>query len=178
MKHLLSKAKTSSSDMSRYLVPILRVKKASPALEQFWLFMERNGTHLITLEGDAATDDATALEAAREFCEVNDLSAADDPFCSGLFVFVPVDPSDKDLAAFYSWAETPPGTLPLREVWRPFLWVHLANDATSDSSDPWGVNKLLDMISVADNVTVYSVLQTFLKSVHASPQSADEAEAP
>ena len=145
-------------------MPILRVKKASPVLEQFWLFMERNGSHLITLEGSASEGgDGTAIDAAREFCEANELSLASDPFCSGPFVFVPIDPTDKDLAAFYSWAETPPGTLPLREVWRPFLWVDLPSN---DTVDAWGVNKLLEMIRVGDSpeVSVYSVLQTFLSS--------------
>jgi hypothetical protein len=170
MKHLLSKAKTSSSDMSRYLVPILRVKKASAALEQFWLFIERNGNSLIALEGGGEGEEATA--AAREFCEVNELTAAAEPFCSGPFVFVPVDPADKDLAGFYSWAETPPGTVPLREVWRPFLWVHLASGGPTDSNsiDPWGVNKLLDTIQVAEGISVYSVLQAFF--------SANEPAAP
>ena len=146
-------------------MPILRVKKASPVLEQFWLFMERNGTHLIPLEGGGEGDEAIA--AAREFCEVNELTAAADPVCSGPFVFVSVDPADKDLAGFYSWAETPPGTVPLREVWRPFLWVHSANGgaggaADSTSMDPWGVNKLLDAIQVAEGISIHTVLQAFL----------------
>lgn len=149
-------------------MPILRVKKASPVLEQFWLFMERNGTHLIALEGGGEGEDATAAKAAaREFCEVNELTAAADPFCSGPFVFVSVDPADKDLAGFYSWAETPPGTVPLREVWRPFLWVHSASGgaggaADSNSMDPWGVNKLLDAIQVAEGISIHTVLQAFL----------------
>lgn len=147
-------------------MPILRVKKASAALEQFWVFMERNGTHLIALDGGSEGEDG-GIKAAREFCELNELSTAADPFCSGPFVFVPVDPADKDLAAFYSWAETPPGTVPLREVWRPFLWVHSASGgaggaAVSNTMDPWGVNKLLEAIQIAEGISIYTVLQTFL----------------
>lgn len=145
--------------MSRYLVPILRTKKASPTLEQFWIFMERNGSHLIALEGEGQDTEAAAIVAARDFCETNELSILAEPFCSGPFVFVPIDPSDKDLAGFYSWEETPPGTTPLREVWRPFLWVHMPN-----AVDPWGVNKMLDTIQVAETpaASVYSVIQNFL----------------
>ncbi len=140
-----------------YIIPVVESRKsgASEHLRQFWLFLERNGTHLIETE---ATDADAAVAAAQEFFEQNELSPSAEPFCIGDLVFAPVDATDKDLAAFYTWAETPPGTIPSREVWRPFLWA-----SSPDQVDPWGVNKLLDGIILSGaNHTAFSVLRAYL----------------
>lgn len=141
--------------MSRYLVPILRSPTCSNALQQYWLFLERNGTHLLSAE--SAATEAEAIDAARAFCEVNELSLEGEPFCAGDFVFAPVDPRDKDLRSFYSWSETPPGTSPPCEAWRSFLWVG------STEADLWGVNKLLEKVQLAESpaASAYSVLVAY-----------------
>ena len=141
--------------MCRYLVPILRSPHCTTTLQQYWLFLERNGTHLISLE-EGGTE-AEAQDAARAFCEVNELTMKGEPFCVGDFVFAPVDPADKDLRNFYSWSETPPGTAPPCEAWRSFLWVGTA------AADSWGVNKLLDKIQLEESppATAYSVLTAY-----------------
>ncbi len=147
--------------MQRYLVPILTSPSSgSGHLQQIWMFLERNGTHLIELEAEEG--EAAAIQAAHEFCEVNELSQVAPPFCVDAFVFVPIDPADKDLRAFYSWDETPPGTNPPCEAWRPFLWLRVAG---SDEDDPWNVNGMLRSISLGDHPSlhVYGVLQAFWK---------------
>jgi hypothetical protein len=140
-----------------YIIPVIETRKsgASDHLRQFWVFLERNGTHLIETE---AADEATAIEAAQEFFAENELSPAAEPFCVGDLVFAPVDATDKDLAAFYTWAETPPGTTPSREAWRPFLWA-----SSPEDKDPWGVNKLLDEITLSGaNHTAFSIFKAYL----------------
>ena len=141
--------------MCRYLVPILRSPRCTEALQQYWLFLERNGTHLLSLE-EAGTE-AEATDAARAFCEVNELAMEGEPFCAGDFVFAPVDPTDKDLRSFYSWGETPPGTAPPCEAWRSFLWVGSAD------ADSWGVNKLLEKVQLSESpsTSAYSVLVVY-----------------
>jgi hypothetical protein len=138
--------------MCRYLVPILRSPTCTNTLQQYWLFLERNGIQLLPIDSAATEKDAT--DAARAFCEVNELTMEGDPFCVGDFVFAPVDPRDKDLRSFYSWSETPPGTSPPCESWRSFLWVGSAD------ADLWGVNKLLDKVQLAESpaASAYSVL--------------------
>jgi hypothetical protein len=155
--------------MQRYLVPILQVPSSgSEHLQQVWMFLERNGTHLIQL--DAGEDEAAAIQAANEFCEVNELSQVGAPFCADVFVFVPIDPADKDLRAFYSWDETPPGTNPPCEAWRPFLWLRVPD---SDKDDPWDVNAMLRSICIGDrpSLHVYAVLQAFWKGSTESRQT-------
>ena len=137
-----------------YLVPILKAPNATPALTQFWIFLERNGTHLIELPG---VEGETALAAAKEFLATNELSPAGEPFLAEDIVYAPVDPADQDLVNFYSWKEVAPGSTPPKEVWRMFLWI-----STPVNNDPWGVNRLLDSIQVAESShTIFSVLNTY-----------------
>ncbi len=162
--------------MQRYLVPILQPSPPPSserstsvgAIQQFWLFLERNGSHLISLEVEDETE-AAAIQAAHDFCEVNELSQAGDPFYVAPFLFVRVDPADKDLRAFYSWDETPPGTQPSCEAWRPFLWVRGGGDGSADL-DPWGVNGLLKEIRLGENPSLhaYAVLHAYLRSTTAT----------
>jgi hypothetical protein len=150
-----------------FLVPILTAPKATPALTQFWIFLERNGNHLLELPG--VDGDEAAIAAATEFLAANELSAAAEPFCVGDLVFAPVDPADKDLANFYSWKEVPPGSTPPKEAWRMFLWI-----SSPQSQDPWGVNRLLDSVQVAEEPvhTIFSVLNAFVGASETLRQSA------
>lgn len=138
-----------------FLVPIVRPETDSPGLRRIWLFLERNGNHLIQLEG---TEDPIAT--AREFAEANELPLKDEPYILGEYVFVPIDTAARELTSFYSWKEVPPGTTPPKEVWRQFLWVE-----SSDTKDPWGVNKLLEEISLATPPhSAFSVLSNLFRT--------------
>lgn len=154
--------------MVRYLVPILHapLSSGSEHLQQLWLFLERNGTHLLMVEGVEQADEAAAVAAANEFCEVNELTLSAPPFCVDAYVFAPIDPTDKDLRSFYSWDETPAGTNPPCEAWRPFLWVRAPG---SSEADCWGVNSLLQSVNLGDQVSAnaYSVLSAYWKGAAA-----------
>jgi hypothetical protein len=139
-----------------YIVPILSKARPNTELKQIWLFLERNGSHLIQLDCTAQT----AVQAAKEFLATNDMQAMSEPIVSGELIFIQIDPSSKDLAAFYTWREVPVGTIPSKEVWRSFLWL-----STKDNADPFGVNRLLDTISLSDsNHTAFSVVSSYLKT--------------
>lgn len=122
-------------------------------MKQVWALLERNGTHLMTLD----STDGTPIDAAREFAESNGLALSAEPIQEGSLIFLPVDRRRTDFSAFYSWREVPPGTTPPKEVWRQFVWV-------SESLD---VNILLDQIVLGEpEHTVYSVLNAYLKTNH------------
>jgi len=125
-----------------FLVPYILLPK-SPTLHCIWLFLERNGTHLIEVAGSIS-----------EFLEANELVAAAPPRTVGDITFVEISPNS-DLASFYTWKETPPGTTPSREVWRAFLWAFSDTD-----EDPWGVNRQMETITLSQSYTAYSVLKT------------------
>ena len=125
-----------------YLLPYLRIPEKAPGLQQVWLFLERNGTHLISIE-----------ETVEEFCESNGLVLAKDPFTVGDIVYCEVSKDTQDLANFYVWNETPAGTTPPKESWRSFLWA-----SSAEGVDPWGVNRLMESISLSESHSVYSVL--------------------
>ena len=135
-----------------YLVPILQLKQEGTDITKFWVFLERNGNHLIQLDGP----EAQWKEAAEAFSSENGLSLLGEPVRIDDYIYINVDSATKDLNLFYTWGETPPGT-PLKEVWRAFLWI-------SDKShrDPLGVNTLLKAISLGEPThTAYSVLNTW-----------------
>ena len=92
-----------------FIVPYISMKVK--ACTQVWLFLERNGTHLIEV-GDA-----------RAFAIDNGFS--DDPtFKSvGDILYLEVDHLRPGLSSFYTWEEVVPGTIPAKELWRPFLWL-------------------------------------------------------
>jgi len=138
-----------------YIVPILSYSRDSTDLKHIWVFLERNGTHLIQLE----TTPETAVKAATEFVEANEMTALGAPTVIGDLVFVGIDPKSKDLGSFYTWREVTPGTIPSKEVWRPFLWLD-----TKEHTDPFGVNRLLDSISLAEQHNAFSVVQSYLKT--------------
>ena len=129
-----------------YIVPI-GVCERSPTVKQIQVLLERNGTHLMTLEGDG-------LDAAVEFAEANGLVLSSEPFQDGSLVFLPVDLKRTDFSCFYTWREVLPGTVPAKEVWRQFTWV----------SDALNVNTLLSELVVGTpGHTIYSVLDAYLK---------------
>ncbi len=134
-----------------YIVPIA-VHDRGPNIKQIHLFLERNGTYLISLDG--AND--SPVSAAHEFAEVNGLVLSSEPFQDGSLLFLPVDLGRTDMSSFYSWREVPPGTVPVKEVWRQFTWV----------SDTLNVNTLLNEIVIGyDEHTVYTVLKAYLKTI-------------
>ena len=147
-----------------YIVPLIWLRRTA-TLAQAWLFLERNGTHLMELETPPTTTEE-AVAAARDFLETNELEAAEKPFLIEDYLFVPVDTTDKDLVNFYTWRETPAGTTPMREVWRPFLWVEAA-----DGRDCWGVNGFLKDISLGPTSSAYSVLSKYRATLRTSTEN-------
>lgn len=136
-----------------FILPFLRLVKNSSGLEQIWLFLERNGTHLIEIQN---ADEEGAISYAKEFAELNELVMKNEPFCVKDVVYCEIVADSKELAGFYTWKETPAGTTPPREVWRPFLWM--------ENSDPWGVNRLMESLPLSEaSHSVYSVLEEITK---------------
>jgi hypothetical protein len=139
-----------------YILPVVVSSKPNTDLKQFWLFLERNGNHLIELE---ATPE-TAAAAAADFLETNGMQPLGQPILVNDIIFATIDPMSKDLSSFYTWREVPPGTIPTKEVWRSFLWL-----STQESADPLGVNRLLDTIPLADHGhSAFSVVSSYLKT--------------
>ncbi len=130
-----------------FVIPILErtlQQREVYTLKQFWMLLERNGTHLIEV-ADAA--------GAREFAETNGLEILRERLWADcLFLEIRQTPS---LAEFYTWDETPPGTQPMREVWRPFLWA-----STDNIEDPLGIHRPLYEIELAAGHSAGSILAT------------------
>jgi len=134
-----------------YIVPIA-VHDRSPSAKQIWVLLERNGTHLISLDAAAAD---TPVNAALEFAQSNEIALDGEPIQVGDLIFLRVNIHKTDFSAFYSWREVLPGTTPSKEVWRQFVWV-------SDSLD---INTLLNEIVIGEPAhTVYSTLNAYLKT--------------
>lgn len=138
-----------------YVVPILSVERVPGAITQHWIFLERNGNHLIQLD----TSEADAVQAATAFAAFNEMAIVGEPVVVGDLVFLHVDPACKDIHSFYTWREVAPGTIPGKELWRPFLWV----TAGGTAADPLGVNKLLDSITLSEQKhTVHTLISSYL----------------
>ena len=43
--------------------------------------------------------------------------------------------------------------MPMKEVWRPFLWVNTAEDL-------WGTNQYLNNIMLTENKSVYDIISS------------------
>lgn len=134
-----------------FLVPFIRISDKSPGLQQIWLFLERNGTNLIECDEHQHTTVEDAIQYAKEFATLNGLALDTEPYCLDNIIFCPVKKDSPELNNFYTWKETPVGTTPPREVWRAFLWA-------DTETDPWGVNRLMESISLSDSHTAYTVL--------------------
>jgi len=120
-----------------FIVPYLIKQRLG--MRQVWLFLERNGNHLIEIGG---------LEEAVDFAEENGLKGS--PVKSGDLILLPV--TKEGLDNFYCWAEVAPGTIPAKELWRPFIWT----------SGNEGVNQLLGAVQLGPNHTALSVLKAIL----------------
>jgi hypothetical protein len=133
-----------------YIVPIATRARGSD-IQQIWLLLERNGTHLMSVD----TIGNSPVSSAEQFADANGLVLSSEPFESHGLIFLPVDCDKTDMSSFYSWREVLPGTVPSKEVWRQFVWA-------SDSLD---VNLLLNSILIGDpEYSVYSVLNAYLKA--------------
>ena len=120
-----------------FIVPYL--KNGFKGMTQIWLFLERNGYHLIEIGG---------LEEAVAFAEENGMNGI--PRQVDDLILLPV--SKEGLADFYSWSEVAPGTIPAKELWRPFIWT----------SGNEGVNQLLESVQLGPKHTALSILKAIL----------------
>lgn len=139
-----------------YIIPLLSiplkagtsVSSSNPSpLQQIWLFLERNATHLIEIP----TGEADGTTYAKEFAEENGFTLLREPELADEYVFLFVDPGDPGLADFYTWREIAPASTPLKEGWRPFLWARYDKE----------LNRFLEEIQLGDmQHTAYKVLST------------------
>ena len=113
----------------------------SPEFRKIWLFLERNGTHLLEMNPNDVEG----------FLEENGLQSLG-KYEEGGVVYSEIDAKTEGLDQFYTWSEVLPGTTPAREVWRQFLWL-------DESEKLWGVNAQLEQISLSPTHTVYSILK-------------------
>lgn len=125
-----------------YIVPI--VTQPLGKLTQYWLFLERNGTHLIEVNGP---------EEAIEFLVDNGLveepQLLTSPALSGV-AFAPVE-STAALEVFYSWREIAPGSIPAKEAWRNFLWdKQVAQGLRETSLSP--IYTAYDILGAAESI--------------------------
>jgi len=127
-----------------HLVPILSVNHGKTAkIVQYWMFLERNGTYCIEID---------SVEGAKAFAEENGFPLLREPVKVDDLVFLFIDPNSEGLESFYTWSEVQPAQ-PLREVWRPFLWVSPVN-----GEDMWGTNQYLSEIQITPKKTVFDVI--------------------
>ena len=136
-----------------FLLPYVKLPNRAAGIQQVWLFLERNGTHLIEID---VADVSGAIDHATEFLALNGFVSTE-IFCDNGIVFCSIEPTCSALAECYTWKETPSGTTPVREVWRTFIWI-----SSAEKSDPWGVNSAMSEISLSDTHTAYSVLKRIL----------------
>jgi hypothetical protein len=140
-----------------FIVPIIAIKRPNTDISQFWMFLERNGSHLIYLDSTPET----ALSATKEFLDMNDIVMKGEAIIVNDLVFVNIDLTLTDIQVFYTWQEVPVGATPVKEVWRSFLWI-----STVDNSDPVGVNQFMKTIQLVPPIhTVFSVISSYLKSL-------------
>jgi hypothetical protein len=118
-----------------FIVPYITIKVN--ACTQVWLFLERNGTHLIE------AGDAHAFSVENGFSDNPTFRTVGD------ILYLEVDRSTPGLENFYYWEEVAPGTIPAKELWRPFMWLP-------------GTEHLLADIHLSANHTVLTVLQGIL----------------
>ena len=121
-------------------------------LNQYWIFLERNGTYCMEI---------TSIDSAKTFAEENGLPLIKEPVQIGDLIFLFIEPNSIELQSFYTWDEIHPSDQPMREVWRPFLWI----DSTIDSKiDMWGTNQYLNEIQLTPTKTVSDILTILLSA--------------
>ena len=81
-----------------YIVPVA-VYDRSPGVKQISIMLERNGTHLMTLD----SVDGSPVNAALEFAESNGILLSADAVQRESLIFLPVDIRRTDFSAFYTW---------------------------------------------------------------------------
>ena len=109
---------------------------------QVWLLLERNGSHLIDVG-----------ENGLDFAKENDLAEAPVFETVGDLQYLAVDALRPGLSSFYSWSDVAPGTIPSKELWRPFIWLK-------------GTNHLLAGTPLSTTHTAQSVLEPILSLRH------------
>ena len=133
-----------------YILPLFTQPINNTNIVNIWMFLERNGTNLIQLTGTHDNE----IKNAIDFMLENDIPLKGEPFLVENIVFVPVDGSSPKMQLFYSWRETPPGTIPIRDVWRSFIWV--------PDKDTLNVNSLLKEMAISNTgETVYSACSAY-----------------
>ena len=135
-----------------YLIPIYarQINENSHSrVYQCWVLLERNGTAVLEIP---------SVEAANEFAAENEITLQGSARVAGEFVILPVDPIHTALQNFYTWSEVAPGDLPMREVWRPFLWI-----IGKDGSDVWGTNSMLTI--QLGGVAIRDVLDAYFRTL-------------
>ena len=128
-----------------FVIPVLAVplqKITNVNIVQIWMFLERNGTHAIEVEN---------LAGALAFANENGFQILGNPVVKDDIIFLLIDPKCKELSSFYTWAEIQHNQVPMKEVWRPFLWVNMAKDV-------WGTNQYLNEIMLTRDRSVYNVV--------------------
>jgi hypothetical protein len=128
-----------------FVIPVLEMplqKITNINIMQIWMFLERNGTHAIEID---------SLEGATSFAKENGFDVLGAPVIRGDIVFLLIDPKCKELNSFYTWGEIAHNQMPMKEVWRPFLWVKAAEDL-------WGTNQYLNDIMLTGDRSVYNVV--------------------
>jgi hypothetical protein len=98
-----------------------------------------------------------SVDDALLFASENELIIASSPTVDENLVFLEVSPTTKGLHLFYTWGETLVNTQPMKDVWRPFVWVQGATDVL-------GTNMYLSDISLGHGLSVHSVLTTYFKA--------------
>ena len=138
-----------------YVVPIYRQKINESAIAdtyQCWILLERNGTLCISVD---------SVEQAAAFAEDNALALRRAPIHSGPYIFLDVDGEKTSLADFYTWSDILVGEQPLREVWRPFLWMV---SKRSEEEDIWGTNTYLNFLVCAPPAgTILMLLREYFR---------------
>jgi hypothetical protein len=134
-----------------YIVPIVQSEiniSSNKNLIKCILLLDRNGTSLISLDKNQTAD---------SFCKQNDICMIDTALECGDIVFVNVDKDRTDMDSFYKWSEILPNTLPMKEVWRHFVW-------NKDVDDKWGTNIHLHSIDCGNKYTIGKVLDAYFKN--------------
>jgi len=126
-----------------YVIPILtKSLEKNVNLLQVWMFLERNGTHAI---------EVNSLDEAVDFAKENGFKILGKPVVRENIVFLMIDSSSKELSSFYTWSDIQHNQMPMKEIWRPFLWV-------MTSEDLWGTNQYLNNIMLTENKSVYDII--------------------
>jgi len=136
-----------------YIIPILvkTVERTDETImKQVWLFLERNGTHCISV---------ASVKEAEAFLKTNDFPLAKPLVTLGQFIYAPID-INADLSTFYTWGEIRLSEHPMKEAWRSFLWVVAPNS----NEDVWGTNVFLKDICIAGSNTAYSIIEGYFKA--------------